>query len=157
MRTLVSTAPEKVNQEVTVQGWVHSRRDHGGLIFVDLRDHSGVLQLVIQPEQREAFALAETLRDEFVVSATGQIKERDESLKNPNIATGSIELVATELRVLNRSEPLPIPAIKRRAKGWVSNTAPSICAVKKCSSASVSAHATTRRCVTTWKRVILSR
>jgi len=76
---------------------------------VDLRDHSGVLQLVIQPEQTEAFALAETLRDEFVISATGHIKERDESLKNPNIATGSIELVATELRILNRSEPLPIP------------------------------------------------
>ena len=76
---------------------------------MDLRDHSGVLQLVIQPEQTEAFALAETLRDEFVISATGHIKERDESLKNPNIATGSIELVATELRILNRSEPLPIP------------------------------------------------
>ncbi len=98
----------KIGQEVVVSGWVNSRRDHGGLIFVDLRDHAGIIQLVINPETAEAFALAESLRDEFVISATGSVKERDDSLKNPNLATGNIELVVTELRLLNRSEPLPV-------------------------------------------------
>lgn len=109
MRTLAQETPSKIGQELTVQGWVHSRRDHGGLIFVDLRDHTGLLQLVLHPEQAEAFTLAEGLRDEFVISATGSVKEREEGLKNPNIATGTIELAVSQLTVLNRSEPLPIP------------------------------------------------
>lgn len=109
MRTLASETPAKIGQELTVQGWVHNRRDHGGLIFVDLRDHTGLLQLVLHPEQAEAFALAEGLRDEFVISATGTIKEREEGLKNPNITTGTVELVVNELSLLNRSEPLPLP------------------------------------------------
>lgn len=92
----------------TVSGWVHTRRDHGGLIFIDLRDHTGIVQLVIQPEHSEAFELAGQLRDEFVISATGTIKERDDALKNPNIETGNIEFVVDNLRLLNRSEPLPI-------------------------------------------------
>jgi aspartyl-tRNA synthetase len=108
-RTLVRELAAKVGDIVTVSGWVHARRDHGGLIFIDLRDHTDIIQLVVQPEKAEAFTLAEQVRDEFVISVTGRIKERDESLKNPNIPTGSIELVADELRVLNRSEALPIP------------------------------------------------
>ena len=108
-RTLVRELTAKVGEIVTVSGWVHARRDHGGLIFIDLRDHTDIIQLVIQPEKAEAFTLAEQVRDEFVISVAGLIKERDESLKNPNIPTGSIELVADELRVLNRSEALPIP------------------------------------------------
>lgn len=108
-RTLVRELATKVGDTVTVSGWVHARRDHGGLIFIDLRDHTDIIQLVVQPEKAEAFALAEQVRDEFVIAVTGLVKERDESLKNPNIPTGSIELVADELRVLNRSEALPIP------------------------------------------------
>lgn len=108
-RTLVRDLISSISQAVTVSGWVHSRRDHGGLIFIDLRDHTGVVQLVFQPEKAEAFMLAEQMRDEFVISVTGNVKERDESLKNPHIATGSIEVVVDTLRVLNRSEPLPIP------------------------------------------------
>ncbi|MNH58475.1 Aspartate--tRNA ligase [compost metagenome] len=108
-RTLVRELAAKVGDIVTVSGWVHARRDHGGLIFVDLRDHTDIIQLVVQPEKAEAFTLAEQVRDEFVISVTGRIKERDESLKNPNIPTGNIELVADELRLLNRSEALPIP------------------------------------------------
>jgi aspartyl-tRNA synthetase len=108
MRTLSIDAPQQVGQTITVKGWVQSRRDHGGLIFVDVRDHSGIVQLVIQPEQAESFKLAEQLRDEFVVSASGQVAEREEHLKNPNIATGTIEIKVTELTILNRSEPLPI-------------------------------------------------
>ena len=108
-RTLVRELADSVSQSVTVSGWVHSRRDHGGLIFIDLRDHTGVIQLVIQPEKVAAFDYAGQLRDEFVVSVTGNVKERDESLKNPNIATGDIELVVETMRILNRSEALPIP------------------------------------------------
>ncbi len=108
-RTLVRELADKIGQTATLSGWVHTRRDHGGLIFIDLRDHTGVIQLVIQPEQAEAFELAGQMRDEFVISISGVVKERDEALKNPNIATGSIEVVVTGLRVLNRSAPLPIP------------------------------------------------
>lgn len=108
MRTLSTTVSETVGQTVTVKGWVQSRRDHGGLIFVDLRDHTGIVQLVVQPEQAEAFAKAEQLRDEFVISATGTVREREERLKNPNIATGGVEISVMELAILNRSEALPI-------------------------------------------------
>ena len=107
-RVYVIDTPTKVSAEVPVKGWVQSRRDHGGLIFIDLRDHSGLLQLVIKPEVQAAFTLAEQLRDEFVISAKGQVIEREEGLRNPNIETGSIELVVNELVILNRSEALPI-------------------------------------------------
>jgi aspartyl-tRNA synthetase len=95
-------------ETTTVSGWVHTRRDHGGLIFIDLRDHTGIVQLVIQPEHVDAFELAGQLRDEFVISAVGRIKERDESLKNPNIETGNIEFVVDTIRLLNKSDALPI-------------------------------------------------
>jgi len=108
MRTLAEATTKLIGQTVTVSGWVHSRRDHGGLVFIDLRDHTGVVQLVIHPDTKEAFELAGDLRDEFVISATGLVRERDEALKNANIATGSVELNVQELTVLNRSEVLPI-------------------------------------------------
>ncbi len=108
MRILSSATGEHVGQSITVKGWVQSRRDHGGLIFVDLRDHTGVVQLVMQPEQADSFALAEQLRDEFVISAVGDVRERDEHLKNPNIATGAYEISVTELTILNRSDALPV-------------------------------------------------
>lgn len=107
-RTLALEATQKTGETITAKGWVQTRRDHGGLIFVDLRDHSGILQLVINPESAEAFALAEELRDEYVISATGTIKERDGELKNDKIPTGAVELVVSELSILNRAEPLPI-------------------------------------------------
>lgn len=108
MRTLASTTPEKINQTVTLKGWVQTRRDHGGLIFVDLRDHTSIVQLVFHPEQPEAFKLAESLRDEFVISVTGDVKEREAGLKNSNIPTGGVEVVVTSLTILNRAETLPI-------------------------------------------------
>ena len=110
MRTLSRDSVGKIGEKITVKGWVNSRRDHGGLIFIDLRDHTGVLQLVISPESAEAFGLAEKCRDEFVLAVTGNVKERDESLKNDHIETGSVELVVEKLEILNRSEPLPIAA-----------------------------------------------
>ncbi len=108
MRTFATDTTAKVGETLTLKGWVNSRRDHGGLIFIDIRDHTGVVQLNIRPEQAEAFALAESLRDEFVISATGTVVEREEGLKNPKLATGGIEVKVGSLEILNRSEPLPI-------------------------------------------------
>ena len=107
-RTLATDTTEKIGQSVTLQGWVNSRRDHGGLIFIDLRDHTGVVQLVVNPEQVAAFGLAENVRDEYVLAATGDVKERDDSLKNANIPTGTVEVAVNELVLLNKSEPLPV-------------------------------------------------
>ncbi len=106
-RTLSLTTPELVGQEVMVQGWVNSRRDHGGLIFIDLRDHQGIVQLTIDAES-ESFKLAEELRDEFVIEASGLVSERTSELKNKNIPTGNIEIMVKKLRVLNASQALPI-------------------------------------------------
>lgn len=108
MRILANESANFLGKEITVAGWVNSRRDHGGLIFIDLRDHTGILQLVVTPETKDAFKLAESVRDEFVLSATGKLRERDPNLVNPNIPTGKIELVISELTLLNRSEPLPV-------------------------------------------------
>jgi len=107
-RILAVKTSDEVGKNITVAGWVHSRRDHGGLIFIDLRDHTGLVQLVINPEQAEAFRLAESLRDEFVIRAGGVVTERGEGLKNPNIASGNVEIVLENLEILNRAETLPI-------------------------------------------------
>ncbi len=96
-----------IGREVTVAGWVHRRRDHGGVIFVDLRDREGLLQVVFDPDRSEVFREAERLRNEFVVSVTGRIRARPAGTINPNLASGRVELLAEALRVLNRSEPLP--------------------------------------------------
>ncbi|MBR3257077.1 aspartate--tRNA ligase [Candidatus Saccharibacteria bacterium] len=97
-----------LGKTVTVAGWVNSRRDHGGLIFIDLRDFGGIIQLVVTPENAESFEIAENVRDEFVIRATGKMREREPELRNPNIPTGDIELVVEKLELLNRSEPLPV-------------------------------------------------
>ena len=107
-RILAVETSKKVGENITVAGWVHSRRDHGGLIFIDLRDHTGLVQLVINPDKKDAFSLAESLRDEFVVRACGVVAERGEGLKNPNIASGDVEIVVDNLEILNRAETLPI-------------------------------------------------
>ena len=108
MRTLTDKLEDFLGKEVMVEGWVNSRRDHGGLIFIDLRDNKGIIQLVITPENKKAFELAEGVRDEFVLAASGKVRAREPELVNPNIATGKIELVVEELKLLNRSEPLPV-------------------------------------------------
>ena len=107
-RVLAAETSAEVGKNITVAGWVHSRRDHGGLIFIDLRDHTGLVQLVINPDKPAAFKLAESLRDEFVIRASGVVTERGEGLKNPNIASGNVEIVVENLEILNRAETLPI-------------------------------------------------
>ncbi|HEX6638400.1 MAG TPA: aspartate--tRNA ligase [Steroidobacteraceae bacterium] len=96
-----------VGQEVTVAGWVHRRRDHGGVIFVDLRDREGLLQVVFDPDDQSQFSEAEKLRNEFVVQVRGLVRERPAGTANANLASGKVELLARELVTLNRSEPLP--------------------------------------------------
>lgn len=108
MRSLSTKLKTEIGKPVEVAGWVNSRRDHGGLIFIDLRDHEGIIQLVITPDTPEAFQVAESLRDEFVVRATGTVRERAPELKNPNIETGEIEIVVDSLELINKSEPLPV-------------------------------------------------
>ena len=94
-------------QEVTVAGWVNRRRDHGGVIFVDVRDREGLLQVVFDPDSPKVFAEAERLRSEFVIRVRGLVRARPAGTANPNLASGQIELLARELELLNRCEPLP--------------------------------------------------
>ena len=107
-RTFNIQAAQLAGEKISVSGWVHSRRDHGGLIFVDLRDHTGLLQLVFNSDDPEMFSLAEELRDEFVIRAEGMVRERAAGLKNDKIPTGTVELVVERLTLLNRAETLPI-------------------------------------------------
>ena len=88
-----------IDETVTVSGWVHRRRDHGGVIFVDLRDRSGLLQVVFDPDAEKAFAQAERLRSEWVIEVEGRVRHRPEGTVNPNIASGEVELLAAELHV----------------------------------------------------------
>ncbi len=108
MRVLANQLHKFLGQKVTVAGWVNSRRDHGGLIFIDLRDHTDIIQLVVTPDTEDSFKLAESVRDEFVLSATGTMRERAKDLINPNINTGKIELVVEELTLLNKSLTPPV-------------------------------------------------
>jgi aspartyl-tRNA synthetase len=96
-----------IGQEVSVAGWVHRRRDHGGVIFVDLRDREGLLQIVFDPDAKQVFAEAERLRSEFVVRVRGLVRARPAGTANANLASGQVEVIARELELLNRSEPLP--------------------------------------------------
>jgi aspartyl-tRNA synthetase len=96
-----------VGKVVTVAGWAHRRRDHGGVIFVDLRDREGLLQIVFNPDTPEVFAQAERVRNEFVLKVTGTVRPRPPGTVNPNLKSGTVELLCQSLEILNRSEPLP--------------------------------------------------
>jgi len=97
-----------IGQEVTVAGWVASRRDHGGVIFIDIRDNDEVVQLVCDPaDSQEAHKVAEEVRDQFVLIAKGKVRARGEGLENPKLKTGKVEIVVSDLTVENRSLPMP--------------------------------------------------
>jgi aspartyl-tRNA synthetase len=96
-----------IGKTVTVAGWAHRRRDHGGVIFVDLRDREGLLQIVFNPDAREVFAKAERVRNEYVLEVTGVVRARPPGTVNPNLKSGQVELLCQSLEILNRSEPLP--------------------------------------------------
>ncbi len=95
------------NQTVTVSGWVHRRRDHGGVIFIDLRDRDGLVQIVVNPDDADKFSKAEKLRSEFVLKVIGKVTARTPETINEKMATGKIEIVASSLEVLSRSAPIP--------------------------------------------------
>src|SRR5438128_2400766 len=100
---------EHIGQTVVLQGWVHTVRDHGGLIFIDLRDRAGIVQAVVNPDNREALETACTFQDEYVVEIRGNVGRRPQGSKNPRIPTGDVEVRADEVMVLNPCLPLPFP------------------------------------------------
>ncbi|SVC71953.1 uncharacterized protein METZ01_LOCUS324807, partial [marine metagenome] len=99
--------PEHLQQEVRLNGWVNRRRDHGGIIFLDLRDHRGVIQVVFDPDTDASFALADQMRNEFVIEVVGLVRLRDPAAINPKMLTGEVEVLGQQLTVLNRSETPP--------------------------------------------------
>ncbi len=101
-------------QEVTVAGWVHRRRDHGGVIFVDLRDREGLLQIVFDPDDPHLFAEAERLRGEFVIQVRGLVRARPAGTANANLASGKVELLA---RAADRAQPFRAAAVPARRAG----------------------------------------
>ncbi len=96
-----------IDSTITLAGWVQRRRDHGGVIFVDLRDHQGITQVVFDPDDAVLFAQAERLRNEWVIQITGRVRPRPEGTVNPNLPSGEVEVYVSEMQVLNRAEPLP--------------------------------------------------
>jgi aspartyl-tRNA synthetase len=96
-----------IDSEVSLCGWVHRRRDHGGVIFLDVRDHTGIVQVVFDPDTVEAFALADQVRNEFVLNIKGRVRARDAAVVNSKMATGQIEVLGKELEILNASETPP--------------------------------------------------
>ena len=106
-RTPIGEVTNQVGQTVKVTGWVHTRRDHGKIVFIDLRDRSGILQVVFVPDNPEIYEQAQKLRSEFVVSIVGQINARPQKMVNDKIATGTVELLATGLEILNEAKTPP--------------------------------------------------
>ncbi|MCB1657307.1 MAG: aspartate--tRNA ligase, partial [Pseudomonadales bacterium] len=98
-----------IDQTVTLCGWVHRRRDHGGVVFLDMRDRDGLVQVVVDPDTPEAFALADKSRSEYVLKITGRVRQRYAGTENPNMPSGMIEVLGKEIEVLNTSETPPFP------------------------------------------------
>src|SRR5512134_1898011 len=98
-----------IGREVTLAGWLHRRRDHGGLIFIDLRDRSGLVQVTADPGAADAYATAEKARGEYVLRITGKVRPRPEGTVNPNLPTGEIEVLASSIEILNPSKVPPLP------------------------------------------------
>ena len=98
---------ENINEILKVKGWVNTRRDHGGVIFIDLRDHTGILQIVFNPDAEKIFDMAQSLRSEYVLEITGTVNKRLEGTINSDMKTGEIELIAEQLLILNTSRTPP--------------------------------------------------
>ena len=96
-----------IDQEVELCGWVHRRRDHGGVIFIDLRDREGIAQIVFDPDRAEPFAIADSVRNEFVIRITGKIRNRPEGTVNPDMPTGEVEILGHTIEILNKAKTPP--------------------------------------------------
>lgn len=116
LRTEIAETTKKAGETVQVSGWVNSRRDHGKIIFIDLRDRSCLLQVVFEPKNKETYDLANQLRPEFVIRITGKINQRPEKMINDKIVTGTVEMVAEELEILNEAKTPPFEIDKDTAK-----------------------------------------
>ncbi len=106
-RFLASETSKHIGDKVRVCGWVNTRRAHGKILFIDMRDRSGILQVVFTPSNKEVYEQAEQLRPEWVVEIVGQIVKRPENMVNPKIETGQVELSAEALKILSKAETLP--------------------------------------------------
>jgi aspartyl-tRNA synthetase len=106
-----------ISQEITLCGWVHRRRDHGGVIFLDIRDREGITQVVFDPDRAESFALADSVRNEFVVKLKGLVRARPEGTTNANMRTGEIEVLGTELEILNAAQTPPFQLDEHQSVG----------------------------------------
>ncbi len=115
-RTLIIDTKKNIGKKVKICGWVNSRRDHGKIIFIDLRDISGIIQIVFTPENKQIYKLAEPLRDEWVIKVEGIVKKRPKGMQNPKIETGEIELHSKELEILSQTKTLPFSIVEKEAK-----------------------------------------
>ena len=159
---------DQVGERLTLAGWVARRRDHGGLVFIDLRDHTGVCQLVVNPENApEAAGVAHQVRNEFVLRAEGELVRRESEAINPSLPTGEVELQVDNLEIVSRSDPLPFQLEAYRlvlvvmfargaAKGWRSSracaTATSTCGATGCRGTSACQVPSSPGCAATWSR-----
>ena len=96
-----------IGEIITLYGWVNKVRDHGGVIFVDLRDTKGVIQVVFNPEEKEIFNISERLRNEFIIKISGKVRARPQDAENKNLSSGSVEIVATEIEILSEAQTPP--------------------------------------------------
>ena len=108
----ISQTPKLVNKNIKLYGWVHSRRDHGQIIFIDLRDRTGLIQLVFSPENKAVYELANSLRSEYVISVEGKVNQRPKGMENPKIETGKIEINVEALDILAKAKNLPFEISK---------------------------------------------
>ena len=118
-RTLAAETVSKEGQEVLVKGWVHSRRDHGNLVFIDLRDHTGLVQITVNKDLSgpEVLSVAEKIRDEWVLSVAGTVENRASELVNPNLETGKIEIKAKSIESVIQAKTPPFPVARAEDVG----------------------------------------
>src|SRR3989344_3712521 len=109
MRTNIIETKNKIGEKVELFGWVHGRRDHGKIIFIDLRDRSGMAQVVFTPHNKEVYKIANKLRSEWVVHLKGKVNARPEKMVNPELETGMVEIEPISLEIINEAEALPFP------------------------------------------------
>jgi aspartyl-tRNA synthetase len=145
--------PDHVGQELTVAGWVARRRDHGGLIFIDLRDHTGIVQLVVNPERApEAAQTAHDIRSEFVVRAQGEVVRRAPDAVNPNIPTGEVELQVNELEIVSRPSRCRSKSTTKASRSPSAFAiATSTCAATACSATCASPQRSSGRSGVRWR------
>ena len=121
---------DHLNNEVSICGWIHRRRDHGGVIFLDVRDTTGIVQVVVNPENEQAFKIADEIRSEYVIKAVGLVEGRPEDSQNEQLTTGEIEIKSTSIELLNTADT-PAPYSPVLLAEWLPNSEDVIKSIKK--------------------------